>query len=414
MQLSSTGLYQPVDSGRCLERCRLCTYSCPFIDHADNENTLAKALFAEEAEIRHTPETGYYRNAYVGSVCEDSFHAGGASGGMATWFLSQMLEQKQVDRVICVLPHPESSRLFQFEVLDAPEQVRGGSGSCYYPVELSQVLRFVLQNPARYGIIALPCVLKALRLAAKHNKKLQERLTFCAGLVCGQLKTAGFAEYLIRKMELDPSEVQRIQFRKKPQSGSAYNYRIEVQTASQTRIVPAEQFYHAAWSSGEFKPRSCDFCDDVFAELAEVVFMDAWLPEYTSDLSGTNLVLTRSHRADELIQQGIDRRQLDIEPISIDRVIQSQQGALHQKRNLLAHRLWLAAESDQPTPTKRVLPIEPSPALRAMLEAAERVRTTSHQALLHQKKHPSPTLTIYEAEMKEPLERLADVKRKLQ
>ena len=37
--------------------------------------------------------------------------------------------------------------------------------------------------------------------------------------------------------------------------------------------------------------RSCLFCDDVFAELADATFMDAWLPEYAADRCGTNLVI---------------------------------------------------------------------------------------------------------------------------
>lgn len=33
-------------------------------------------------------------------------------------------------------------------------------------------------------------------------------------------------------------------------------------------------------------PRACNYCDDVFAECADVTCMDAWLPEYSQDHRG--------------------------------------------------------------------------------------------------------------------------------
>ena len=43
-----------------------------------------------------------------------------------------------------------------------------------------------------------------------------------------------------------------------------------------------------------FKLNPCNYCDDVFAELADVVFMDAWLPKYSKDPLGHSLVINRN------------------------------------------------------------------------------------------------------------------------
>jgi len=42
------------------------------------------------------------------------------------------------------------------------------------------------------------------------------------------------------------------------------------------------------WTNGFFKLNACNFCDDIFAELADVVFMDAWIDPYIYDSKGTN------------------------------------------------------------------------------------------------------------------------------
>ena len=35
-----------------------------------------------------------------------------------------------------------------------------------------------------------------------------------------------------------------------------------------------------AFNNGYFQLPGCSHCDDIFAECADAVFMDAWLPEY--------------------------------------------------------------------------------------------------------------------------------------
>jgi len=48
-------------------------------------------------------------------------------------------------------PTGDPERLFTFRVFDTPENVRTGAGSAYYPVEMSEVIRQVLEVPGRYA-----------------------------------------------------------------------------------------------------------------------------------------------------------------------------------------------------------------------------------------------------------------------
>ena len=90
MGWTTDGLLQPNDQGMCLAKCRRCLDICPFIDHAEGENTLAKTCFGQIPNIQRTLETGYYLSAYVG-YSEGDYRRSGASGGMASLFLASLL-----------------------------------------------------------------------------------------------------------------------------------------------------------------------------------------------------------------------------------------------------------------------------------------------------------------------------------
>jgi coenzyme F420-reducing hydrogenase beta subunit len=187
------GEYNALEIGNsCDEKCHLCLDVCPFYNNQDNEDTLGKKLFTKTSGIKHTPETGYYIDSFVGYSNIKSHRENGASGGLATWTLEKLLTDNLVDHVACVSPNNDPEKLFKFKICNSPEEVRECSRSCYYPVETSGVVRHILQNEGRYAIIGLPCVCKAIRLAMQLSPKLERRIKFVLGLVCGQTKSKFF------------------------------------------------------------------------------------------------------------------------------------------------------------------------------------------------------------------------------
>lgn len=193
MQFNIFGEYNPISTGECTKECGICLKVCPFTDSDDNEDTIGKRLYGEIPGIQHSRETGYYLKNYVGY--SEKHRLQSASGGMATWILEAVLIDGIVDHVICVAPTDKPEKLFAFYVFDNPEDVLRGAGSVYYPVEMSEVIKYVLSVPGRYMITGLPCFIKAIRLALHRNKKLKERIIVTVGFVSGQMKSRQFTDY---------------------------------------------------------------------------------------------------------------------------------------------------------------------------------------------------------------------------
>ena len=348
MEWNRYGEYNPVEVSPCTTECGLCLKVCPFADSGENEDTIGERLYGSVPGIQHRPETGYYLASYVG--CSEEHRPASASGGIATWLLETLLAEGIVDHVICVAPTGDPEKLFAFQVFDTPEDVRTGAGSAYYPVEMSGVVKKILETPGRYAVTGLPCFIKAIRLAQQRNKKLRERIVVTVGLVCGQLKNRHFTDYIAAIAGVQ-GEVTGVRYRwKSPdQPASNYHYTFTTSDDEERRIFWREGISEA-WTNRWFTPEACNYCDDVFAECADVACMDAWLPEYSRDSQGTSLVVARSPAVREVLERGQGIR---LDPIPVERVVQSQGGVVAIKRRHLAYRLYLDGEG---VPGKRVAP----------------------------------------------------------
>jgi len=356
MEFNKHGEYNPIISSNCLEKCDLCLDICPFHDQGKNEDSLSRASFGSVDGIKHQSETGYYLNTYVGYSNVDDLRTNGASGGMGTWLLEAMLQKKIVDRVICVTPNNDADKLFRFAIFDDIESVRHSSGSAYYPVEMSEIIREILKKEGRYAITGQPCFLKGLRLGAKSIKRLRERIVITVGLVCGQMKSKYYTTYLASLSGIK-GRLKKVNYRGKSPQKPASNYFFHcIDGRNSEGKLFWDEGVSEAWVNRWFTPASCNFCDDVFAELADVTVMDAWLPEYSRDSRGTNLLISRSLIISNLLEAGRKEKQISIQDISIGKVVQAQSGVLNIKRNQLAYRLYRAKQSGLHSPAKRVAP----------------------------------------------------------
>nr|WP_157746924.1 Coenzyme F420 hydrogenase/dehydrogenase, beta subunit C-terminal domain [Marinobacter sp. LV10R510-11A] len=78
-----------------------------------------------------------------------------------------------------------------------------------------------------------------------------------------------------------------------------------------------------------------------FAETADVVLGDAWLPEYVQDSDGTNVVVTRSDDLQRLIINARSEGRLKLDDLSVEKAAQSQDAGLRHRKVSISYRLFL-------------------------------------------------------------------------
>lgn len=333
------GELNPELCGDCRTTCSLCLSTCPFVSENPLEDEIARDLFLNHSGISHNPYLGYYLGTYVGYSLSDALRQNSASGGLATWLLEAMLQEDIIDAVVCVGQHDVAGHLFSYAVVSNPSEMRRASRSAYYPVELSEPLRYINTTPGRYAITALPCVAKGIRLAARKISNIRQRIVAIIGLTCGQMKSAHFTAYIAALSGL-AGPPRLVNFRGKDPKGTADNFHFIFQGYNDTKKISRFDGPSETWSNRWFSLNSCRFCDDIFAEVADVSFMDAWLPEYVDDPRGTNLVITRNPIIDGLLRSGYNRGEISLQDISPEQVIRSQTGVIEYKRHELPFRLY--------------------------------------------------------------------------
>lgn len=122
----------------------------------------------------------------------------------------------------------------------------------------------------------------------------------------------------------------------------------------QEAIVFWSEGIGSVWRDRYFTPNACNFCDDSFAELADVCFMDVWLPEYSADWRGHSIILVRKNSLSKMLKKASENNSISIKPLSIAKVIKSQTGVLKSKRADMNQRVHFAQQSGQIVPQKRL------------------------------------------------------------
>ena len=333
---------------------------CPFSGAGPNEDELAGELFPDAP---HDRNIGRHLAVHAGWVEEGEFRQRGSSGGMASWIITQLLESGQIDGVLHIHhrePTADDDRVFEYGLSTTLEQVCRNSKSQYYPIEMSQVVQTVRQRPGRYAFIGIPCFNKAMRLLQQHDPVIRERVTVCISLVCGHLKSMRWTELLTWQKGMDPGSIDGITFRETDPNFTARDYIFTVSGKAdgqaKTDRFKIQHRLGGIWSDCFFMYEACDYCDDVVGETADLTIGDAWLPQYTDDYRGTNLLIARRKDLLELIEQGRDAGRVHLEPLTVEQAVESQAGGLRHRRGGLAYRLALKQQAGRWYPPKRVEP----------------------------------------------------------
>ncbi len=339
-------------------------FVCPFSGQGPNEDKLSELLFHDECEKNH--QIGGYNRLYAGHVAEGEFRQRGASGGVITWLLTELLRCDMADAIIHVrAADVETAGVhFQYSVSRSAEEVVRGAKSRYYPVEISQVMGEVRRQPGRYVFVGLPCFVKAVRRLCLLDNVLSERIVYCVGLVCGHLKSKTYADCFAWQAGIPPGQLKEVDFRVKIKDRAPYDYGVLLRSADVEAVKPARGFWGSNWGWNFFRYNACDYCDDVFAETADVAVGDAWLPEYMAQSEGNSVVVVRNLELSKLFEAAREAGRLKMDEVSAGLMAHSQAGGLRDRREGLAYRLYLKDKAGEWRPAKRVQPSDRLPRVR--------------------------------------------------
>ena len=331
---------------------------CPFSDLALNEFEISKN---KEKFYKYDDKLGFYRNLYIGYVKSNNLRVKSSSGWLLTWFLSDLLKKKFIDGVIHVKPCyniKNSKYLFKYSISENVNSIRKGSGSHYYPIEMSEILKLLKESKYdKYAFVGLPCFIKSIKLLSNHYPLIRSKIKYLIGLVCGHLKATSFSDFICLQCSINPLKILNIKYRYKFKNRKASQYGMNIlyekNNNLKNKIVKNKLLFVMNWGYGFFKYHACDFCDDIYSECADISFGDAWLSEYVIDCKGSNIVITRNKEVDEILRNASLNNYINIKNVGKNKILKSQSGGIRHKRDGLKYRLYLYKKNLIWSPKKR-------------------------------------------------------------
>ena len=359
----SNGLFKPEINQALCSQCQLCLQSCPGV--SVDFNALQLKIFGQKPACN---TIGNYSTCYTGYSLDDQIRFDSASGGIITQLLLYALENKLIDGAIVTRMNRNNPLEPEAFVARNREEIIDSSKSKYCPVATNVCLKQIIKEDGRFAIVGLPCHIHGVRKAETILKALEKKIVLKLGLLCSHTVDFAGINFLLKKLQIQENQVNKITYRGQGWPGS-----LSIETKGASKIsLPLVGSWHAYWplfSSFFFTPMRCTMCPDQAAELADISFGDAWLPELKHEKKGVSIIISRTSRGQRLLTQAQLAKAITLTPLDIQKVEQSQLVNLKFKKNDLPSRLFIMASMGKEIPSfnpEFPLSISSISALRAM------------------------------------------------
>jgi len=319
------GIYIPkVNINKC-NYCGICLKCCPgwSLDFIK----LNQKIFGKQPE---NPLIGNYIDCHIGHANDNDLRWKASSGGVLTQLLIFAMENKLINGVILTRMSQKNPLEPEVFIARNREDVISATGSKYCPVPVNIKLKEVLKDEnGKFALVGLPCHIQAFRKSELINSKLKDKIILVFGLFCNHCPKFTATEYLLKKLNINKEEITDISYR-----GSGWPGKMTILLNDEKKLL-MDQSKYWNWGFGEFFiPLRCTFCLDGLSEFADISFGDAWLPELKIDKLGTSIIVVRTEKGQQIIQEAINEKKVDLELINSDKVIRSQNHMLNFKNEI--------------------------------------------------------------------------------
>jgi coenzyme F420 hydrogenase subunit beta len=252
---------------------------------------------------------GNYRRLFLGYSALPDIRRQGASGGVITQILVDLLEQGQIDGAVVV--RQGSPRPWEAEPIIATtvDDIRACSQSIYRPVPVNTLLAETSRFDGRLAYVGLPDQVASLRKLQQIGHPGALKVDYMLGPYTGTNMYFGAIESFLRSNGVrSVEEIVRLRYRDGEWPG---HLSITLQDG---RTLKAEKF-HYNYLIPFYVTRATLLSVDFTNELTDISVGDAWHPRFETLGEGFSVVIARSERGEQLLQSMQQRSLLELDPL---------------------------------------------------------------------------------------------------
>lgn len=312
MQLQSNGFFEPVVKGSIgAKEEALVAGTCPGL------NVVNDLVFDKEEQL-----WGRMKKLYSGYSTDQVIRKQGSSGGIISAVAVYVLENKIVDAVLQVGGDSNDYERNMLRVSRNKADVLACASSRYAPaLVFDRILQLLDASSETYCFIGKPCDISAMKNMLTAYPQYKERIKLTVSIMCAGMPSFNGTKAIIDEFKA-PLPVKDLVYRGNGWPGF-FSFRDQQDQVHQ-------KSYNDSWGKTLNKHLNfrCKICPDGIGLQADIAVGDAWetedgYPDFT-EREGQSLVIVRTDRAVQLLEQAAADRQMVFAPLATDKIAMMQ------------------------------------------------------------------------------------------
>ena len=316
------GLRPAVDVGKC-QTCCSCVGVCPGIEISHGRG---------DARIIPEPhwEWGPVVEVWEGNAADPEIRYKGSSGGAATALGLFCLERQGAGGVLQIGAGPDAPLRNAAVFSKSRADLLACIGSRYSPAAPCEKLQWIREADRPGVFIGKPCDVVALRKSQAVDAALREKVGLAISIFCAGTPAAEGTYRILSVLGVKPEDAQEIRYR-----GCGWPGATVVKTG-QGGTATQQMTYEESWGSilSNYIQFRCRLCPDSTGEFADLSCADPWYRPVAPGEPGWSLVLVRTERGRQTLQEAMKAGYLELERVEPSTVPRSQKALLARRRHL--------------------------------------------------------------------------------
>lgn len=273
-----------------------------------------RKLFYSDTAHFHT-YTGPYQEIYIGHATDSEIRIKSASGGILTSVLLWLLHKKMIDGAVVTAMSEREPWLSETFIATSPEAIIKAAQSKYIITSVNEILPQIEAFQGRLAYVGLPGQVQSIRKLQAMNDPSVRNIHYIFGPFYGNtLHFSSVKSFLRSYGEKDYHNISKLWFRYGEWPG---NMRIEMKNG---RVIQLPKF-HANYLIPFHILKNSLLCTDLSNEFTDISGGDAWAPVYEERGKGFSMVISRSKRGQEILEQMVAEGYLSLQHIDENEAI---------------------------------------------------------------------------------------------
>jgi coenzyme F420 hydrogenase subunit beta len=286
------------------------------------------------------PIWGPYLEMNIGWSTDPDLRYTASSGGGISSVLIHLLETGQVDGVMQVKASTTNPIGNDITISRTKDGILNSAGSRYAPSAPLANAAALLATNERFAFVGKPCDIAAMRAMQASNTRAAITFPYLISFFCAGVPSEQGARKVLDRLEVAHDDLAAFRYRGNGWPGFA--------TATRQDGTASQMSYYDSWGKilSSHVQHRCKLCADGTGKAADIVCADAWEVDDNGyplfeDQDGISLIVARTKRGAEILQDTVAAGKLEIRPFDLEKLPKIQTGQYWRRKVALPRMLAL-------------------------------------------------------------------------